>query len=848
MKRHLFMLASLLCLTVLTARAQMLSRGVSKELAEHRKAMISDVSYELTFSIPESPEQQVTGEAVIAFELTEKADVALDFQGYFDGECYVYNNKNKRKKISVSYQNEHIILPAKWMKTGGNKVALSFGCLDKALNRNRDYMYTLFVPDQARSAFPCFDQPDLRARFITTLQMPTAWKAITSDSRVKLPTYLYSFVAGNFQEKAVTRNGRNMRALYRETDPEKVAQLDQIFDDAAQALSWMEGYTGIVCPFTDYGLVILPNYQFGGMEHPGAIQLSDRSVFLEKNATQEEQLNRTELIAHETAHLWFGDLVSLKWFEDVWTKEVFANFMAAKITRRQYSRVDHDLNFIRTYQARAIAIDRTDGTHAIAQPLENLNHASLLYDNIIYDKAPVMMRMLERMMGPAEMQNGLSRYLNEHYCGNASWDELIETLDQEAPAAGVRQFSEVWVKQKGMPTIHTSYRDGQLTVSQTDPYGRGLCWPQKFLIKVIYDLGDTKTLTVDMQKPVETFTLPKKPDCIIPNLDGQGYGRFTLDDEYVSLLPRRLITTRNDLHRYVLEQTIHENYLMGKVTPSYFGELYRLMAKEQNPQIIESATSHMMKIVSDMTPEQRPTLELCMMDLLKERENNTFECRKSVLRTLGRNATSPEVLDMTQRIWEQHNDPTLSERDYMDMAYRLVIMRPDLRQQVFTTQRSRLKTQELRDEFDYVSRACTPDAAERMAVFNSLLKPKNRIQEPWAISTLRLLSSDVYSPERDSYIEPSILSLSYLQQTSGIFFPSKWMKTLMGTLKSQTAKSIVEKTLKEHPDYPQNLRNKVLEASWILMKQLPYVEPAKPKGTTSPKATAPRSKAKKTKK
>ena len=234
---------------------------------------------------------------------------------------------------------------------------------------------------------------------------------MTSDNSCQLPTYLYSFVAGDFQEKTGTRDGKLMRALYRETDPAKVAQLDKVFDETGQAIKWMEGYTSIACPFKEYGMVILPNYQFGGMEHPGAIQFSDRRIFLEKNATQEEELYRTELIAHEIAHLWFGDLVSLKWFEDVWTKEVLANFMASKITRRQYRGIDHDLNFLKTFQNAAIAIDRTDGTHPIAQELTNLNHASLLYDNIIYDKAPVMMRMMEQVMGAPSMQNGLNKFL-----------------------------------------------------------------------------------------------------------------------------------------------------------------------------------------------------------------------------------------------------------------------------------------------------------------------------------------------------------------------------------------------------------------------------------------------------
>ena len=459
MKNIKILLMIFLSMMVLSTHAQMLSKGVSKELADHRKVNISNVVYDLTFNIPSNLSHKVTGTAIISFDLKEQEDLILDFQGEFNGTAYVYYGKknNKRRSFEALYKDEHIIIPMRQLQAGKNKIELNFTCQDKALNRNKDYVYTLFVPDLARSVFPCFDQPDLRAVFVTTLHTPSGWKTMTSDNSCQLPTYLYSFVAGNFQEKTGTRNGRLMRALYRETDPAKVAQLDKVFDETSQALKWMEGYTSIACPFKEYGMVILPNYQFGGMEHPGAIQLSDRRIFLEKNATQEEELYRTELIAHEIAHLWFGDLVSLKWFGDVWTKEVLANFMASKITRRQYKGIDHDLNFLKTFQNAAIAIDRTDGTHAIAQELNNLNHASLLYDNIIYDKAPVMMRMMEQVMGAPAMQNGLNRFLIDHQFDNASWDDLIKALDKAAPSADVKKFSDIYETGVGLGTQFGKY-------------------------------------------------------------------------------------------------------------------------------------------------------------------------------------------------------------------------------------------------------------------------------------------------------------------------------------------------------------------------------------------------------
>ena len=806
-----FLLA--MCLSTQSVKAQMLVKGVSKELAEHRKANISQVVYDLTFNIPSKPYESVKGKAIISFNLEVREDVVLDFQGQIDGTCYIHDENDKRHATDILYQDEHIIIPMELLTEGKNKIELPFIANDKALNRNDDYMYTLFVPDMARSVFPCFDQPDLRAVFVTTLKVPSGWKTMASDNVCQLPTYLYSFVAGKFQEKSTVHNGRRMRALYRESDPDKVAQLDQVFDEASQALDWMEGYTGIACPFKEYGLVILPGYQFGGMEHPGAIQMNDRRIFLEKQATQEEKMARMELIAHETAHLWFGDLVSLKWFEDVWAKEVMANFLASKMVRRSFPDINHDLNFLKTYQTRAIAIDRTEGTHPIAQELTNMSDARLLYDNIIYDKAPVMLRMLEETMGAPEMQTGLQKYLNDHVFKNASWDELVSALDEAAPSANVKQFSEVWVKQKGMPTIHTTYKNGHLVITQNDPYHRGIVWPQKFQVRLVYDLGTSRTITVDMKEATRTIRVNDKPDYIIPNYNGKGYGHFTLDNEYAVLLPKRLITTRSDLHRYALLQTIHDNYLLGRIPPIHFAELNRMMMTEQNPLIISATIDHMFRIAFDMPAEQRKTLELCMMDLIDK--NPSKDMRQLMIRKLSTHATAPELIDRIYTIWQQHSDPLLSEQDYMNMAYRLAILRSDTSGPILAAQRKRLKTDDERREFDYISRVCTSDPIE-------MLKPQNREKEPWALKAFQLLNADVYEPQSNVYIESGLKSLQFIEQTSDIFFPTNWLKALLTEHKSREARLTVEKFINNNPNYPEHLRRKILEAAWFLTKPQTY--------------------------
>ena len=317
-------LTMLLCLLTIAAGAQSFEKGVTKTLADYRTRTISNVSYDLTFNIPATQKERVHGTAIISFFLAEKAVVVLDFQGRFSGACLV----NGKKRVA-GMKNEHIIIPQKMTKKGLNSIEMNFVCHDKALNRQGDYVYTLFAPGQAQQCFPCFDQPDLRAQFTTQMNVPKDWKTIASDSSTPIPTSLYAFVAGRFEElQQRTREGYQMSVLHREQAPEKVKQLPKIIEEASQSLRWMESYTGVRYPFEAFSMVILPDYQPGGMELPGAMLLTDKHLFLSEKPSHNEQLRRRELIAHETAHQWFGSIVTQKQAGEAWTTEVLANFMA----------------------------------------------------------------------------------------------------------------------------------------------------------------------------------------------------------------------------------------------------------------------------------------------------------------------------------------------------------------------------------------------------------------------------------------------------------------------------------------------------------------------------------------
>ena len=219
----------------------------------------------------------------------------------------------------------------------------------------------------------------------------------------------------------------------------------------------MERYTGIPYAFGKFDFVLIPAFQFGGMEHAGKILYNATGLLLDESATQNQLLGRASVIAHETAHMWFGDLVTMRWFNDVWMKEVFANFMAAKIVNPSFPDVNHELRFLLAHYPAAYEVDRTPGANPIRQQLDNLNEAGSLYGAIIYQKAPVVMRHLEALLGEESFRDGLREYLGAHEFANATWNDLIEVLDRRTPA-DLRSWSRVWVEQPGRPVIVTRAR------------------------------------------------------------------------------------------------------------------------------------------------------------------------------------------------------------------------------------------------------------------------------------------------------------------------------------------------------------------------------------------------------
>ena len=828
-------------------------KGISKQLALQRAATISDINYQLSFYIPEKLSESIYGHLWLNFELnTNTNPLILDFNvpaGSVREIKFESGDPVKWKQV-----NGHLIIPATFLKKGHNLFIIDFKAGDQSLNRNKEFLYTLFVPARASTAFPCFDQPDLKARFTLDLDIPEGWVAtangkqtgfqlreqrsiVTFETTQPISTYLFSFVAGKFKTITQEHNDINYRFFYREADSLKMKRnSDLIFKQVFMSVDWMEKYTGIKQPFGKYDFIAIPSFQYGGMEHPGAILFNAQRLILGESATQEDELNRSNLIAHETAHLWFGDLVTMKWFDDVWLKEVFANFMADKIVNPMFPAMNHPLNFLLAHQTRAYAIDRTQGANPIEQTLNNLDDAGALYGNIIYHKAPVVMDQLEQLMGADSLQHGLQKYLQAYRLGNATWDDLISILGNFS-TKDLKTWSNVWVKEPGMPhyivsSTQSADQPFRITVNQTDPSSKNRIWPQNLTV-TMYGKSGQASQEIFMDKA--SAVIPPgtvEPLYILPNSTERGYGYFELDPKSTAYLLKYIQTIPDPLLRGTAWLSLHEMMINNKITSTdYFNTLCASLKGEKEEQLINFLVADIqMTFWKYLDHVQRNTVSESLSDMLlimlntTEKKSLKTTFLKAFIYTTQNNDKGRDTLYAMVSGKYRIPGMKLTEYDYRMIACELSLLNHPESRNVLAALIDRIKDKDLKDRFIYVLPSLSNNNEERDLFFKKLADPKMREHEPWATEALGYLNHPLRESISEKYILPGLNLLEEIRSTGDIFFPVDWLNALLSNHSSPEAAKTVRTFLKKHPNYPPDLRMKILQSADNLLRRNPSIQ------------------------
>lgn len=860
--RALLVLAGLTFMTVSSSAQTMTPQaGVPLDVATRRAAMVSNLRYSLDLSIPGALSSPLTGFTTLRFDLKDASvPLVIDFEpspstSLGTGRDHV-TSVDANGHTAFVYSNGHIVIPAASLTAGANTVRIAFTAGDASLNRNADFLYTLFVPARARLALPVFDQPDLKGRWTVALEHPAQWQSAANGAEVSrtisadratvtfaetqpLPTYLVAFIAGDFKVETAERNGRAFRMFHRETDAAKVARnRDAIFDLHARALEFLERYTAIPYPFGKFDFVAIPAFQFGGMEHAGKILYNASGLLLDESATQNQLLGRASVISHETAHMWFGDLVTMRWFNDVWMKEVFANFMAAKIVNPSFPAVNHDLRFLLSNYPSAYEVDRTAGANPIRQQLENLNEAGSMYGAIIYQKAPVVMRHLEAILGEDNFRDGLREYLKAHAFANATWSDLINVLDARTPM-DLQAWSRVWVEQPGRPTIETilEVQRGEiqrLAFRQRDSWNRNLVWPQQ-LRAALGGHAPQQSIAVELTgREVEVPQAKGQPTprFVLPNGGGWAYGDFVLDKITLAYLTMNLPEIADPLTRGSAWVSLWDSLLDGRVTPDSFLDLaFRALPRETDEQM----TSRILGYASNtwwrfLDQGQRTARAARFESLLREglSQASTPSQKASWFGALRNVSLTPGTIGWLRHVWEKKENITgltLAENDYTSLALELAVRQVDGWSDVLKTQLGRIENPDRKARFQFIMPAISADPAERDRWFQSLKDVNNRRREPWVLDGLNYLHHPLRADASKKYVQPSLEMLWDIQKTGDIFFPKRWLDATFSGHQTKDAADIIRVFVKGLPaGYPERLKNITLQSADELYKAAEIVK------------------------
>jgi len=767
--------------------------GVSLALAEHRAATVSNINYDLHFDIPDAVSEPISAAAKIGFDLSDTSRaLQLDFRESADK---IHSVTVNGEASGFEFRDEHIVIPAHEVIAGRNTIDIAFEAGSSSLNRNPDYLYTLFVPDRARTAFPLFDQPDLKATFDLSLGLPAEWTAMANapvetstrsgpgtivrfEASDLISSYLFSFVAGRFETVTRIVDGREMTMLHRETDADKVARnIDEVFNLHAASLDWLEEYTGVAYPFRKFGFALIPAFQYGGMEHVGAIQYRASSLFLDEAPSETRLLGRAGLIAHETAHMWFGNLVTMEWFNDVWTKEVFANFMAAKIVNPGFPDVNHDLNFLVRHFPSAYSVDRTEGANPIRQDLPNLNEAGQMYGAIIYNKAPIMMRKLEKMMGEGLFREGMQEYLSSYAFDNATWPALIQILDAKTDE-DLASWSQDWVNTPGRTAVEAQW--------DTSAEGEG--------------------------GPLRYGLVPAR----FNELNGW---RFLGETERAALLI--------NLYEQLLAGT-------GPRPGLYLDQLAGIAMREENQLVLNQVLSQSRRIYWRLRPEElrhrdAQVLERVLWETMLEQEEASR--RKVYFEAYADIALTAEAVKRLRDIWSGEltiENLPLAENDLIDLAQEIAVRLPEQADAIIAAQIERSENPDNVRKLAFIAPSLSADQAVRDAFFESLADASNRETESWVLDALDNLHHPLRTADSEAYLLPSLELLTEIQVTGDIFFPKRWLDATLRNYRTSTAVATVRTFLEERPDYNRQLRMKILQSADMLFRANELVTAARP--------------------
>jgi len=549
---------------------------------------------------------------------------------------------------------------------------------------------TQFEPTAARSAFPCWDEPEYKAIFSMTIITDEKYLRVSNEMVVeeekvennklrtkfadsmKMSSYLVAFVIGDLEATVVGKSKTtDIRIIHR---PGFSHQTSYAGTAAIKLLDFFEDYYKIPYPGTKLDLIAIPDFAMGAMENVGAVTFRENLLLFDKDKATRSELDRSiTVIAHELAHMWFGDLVTMKWWDGIWLNEAFASLMEVIASYNTYPEFKQ-WNAMNMSRTAGFSIDSLENSRPVEFDVETPDQAEEMFDVLTYEKGSTVLRMFQMFIGEEAFQNGVEAYLNKFKFENTNSSDLWDALS-EASNQPLNKILPFWIREKGYPFLQVDCSNNFLTIKQK-PFllknvetDKNNIKPVPVQIKFLDTGNEEKFLLDEAERVIDLKNLGEVPHI---NSGGWGFFHTFYDDEvFENILAN--FDKLNDLEKYRL---LEDKWMQFKKAPTDIKDFYKFLMffkKEKDEDIwiymssiiatlanlFESNNSDSFKaFVRDLTDELHNELGF---EVKKEEELEIKEVRDTINKLRAKNLDDDAFIKKFSDIFKENKMESISE-------------------------------------------------------------------------------------------------------------------------------------------------------------------------------------------